>query len=152
MDQYLFQYCQKIVVFAADETKVLLCRRRQEVDFEKTFSFIGGKMETKDEGFVDSLQREKNEEVGPDFKIKIYPTFTTNVLFTKKNGQSMILPHYYAIYERGDIKLNSEYSEYRWVPLNTIDSFEPKIYTIPGVLAKFQTLRRIIKETKSVII
>jgi ADP-ribose pyrophosphatase YjhB (NUDIX family) len=152
MDQYKFQYCQKIVVYSAAETEVLLCRRRQEVDFAATFSFIGGKMEIKDQGFVDSLRREKNEEVGPDFKIKIFPAFTANVLFTKKDGNSMVLPHYYAIYERGAIKLNDEYSEFKWVPLTEIDSFAPKIYTIPGVLAKFQILKKIIKETKGVVI
>jgi len=111
MDQYNFQYCQKIIVLSKDKSSVLLCRRKGEADYDGVFSFIGGKMETTDESIVAGLKREKDEEVGPDFRIRVYPKFTPNILFRKKDGSSMILPHYLAIHEAGEIELNEEYSE-----------------------------------------
>jgi ADP-ribose pyrophosphatase YjhB (NUDIX family) len=148
MEKYNFQYCQKIVVYSKDEKSVLLCKRKSEADFDETFSFIGGKMEIADKSIIEGLRREKNEEVGENFKIKIYPAFTTNIFFIKNDGRAMILPHYYAVYDRGDIQLNEEYSEFKWVPLKDIAVFEPKINTIPEILDKFAILKKAIIKTE----
>lgn len=148
MDKYNFQYCQKIVVYSKDEQSVLLCKRKTEADFDETFSFVGGKMEITDKSIINGLKREKNEELGENFKIKIYPAFTTNIFFVKNDGRVMILPHYYAVYDRGEIQLSSEYSEFRWVPLKDIAAFEPKIHTIPEILDKFAVLKNIIFKTE----
>ena len=59
MDRYLFQNCQKIVVFKDNNTKVLLAKRKGENDFEGVYSFIGGKMETTDDSIIKGIQREK---------------------------------------------------------------------------------------------
>ena len=147
MQQYNFQYCQKLVIYSKDESSVLLCKRKDEADFDGAFSFIGGKMENTDSGIIDGLQREKDEEVGKDFNIKVFPFFTTNIFFVKKDGSAMILPHFYAIHTAGDIVLNEEYSEYAWVSLGDVDNFEPKINTISDVLHKMTILKKVIKET-----
>ena len=147
MQQYNFQYCQKLVIYSKDESSVLLCKRKDEADFDGAFSFIGGKMENTDNGIIDGLQREKDEEVGKDFNIKVFPFFTTNIFFVKKDGSAMILPHFYAIQTAGDIVLNEEYSEYTWVSLEDVDNFEPKINTISDVLHKMTILKKVIKET-----
>jgi ADP-ribose pyrophosphatase YjhB (NUDIX family) len=147
-----FQYCQKLVVYSQDEQSVLLCKRKGEADYDGVFSFIGGKMETTDGTLVEGMQREKNEEVGENFKIKVFPTFTPNAFFLKKDGNAMVLPHIYAIYQGGEIVLNEEYSEYQRVPLTEIATFEPKIGTIPEVLEKFKILKEIIHKTESFII
>ncbi len=147
MQQYNFQYCQKLVIYSKDESSVLLCKRKDEADFDGAFSFIGGKMENTDNGIIDGLQREKDEEVGKDFNIKVFPFFTTNIFFVKKDGSAMILPHFYAIHTAGDIVLNEEYSEYTWVSLEDVDNFEPKINTISDVLHKMTILKKVIKET-----
>ena len=152
MPKYNFQYCQKIVVFSRDELSVLLGKRKGEADYDGTYSFIGGKMETTDHSIVAGLKREKDEEVGSDFKIKVFPDFTTNILFTKKDGRAMILPHVYAIHLEGEIQLSEEYSEYRWVRLDELAKFEPKINTIPEVLDKFAVLKKILAKTRFEII
>ena len=72
MNKYNFQYCQKIVIYSKDESSVLLCRRKNENDLDGIFTFAGGKLETTDENVIDGLIREKNEELGSDFKIKIF--------------------------------------------------------------------------------
>jgi len=141
-------YCQKIVVFSADGLSVLLCKRKTEADYDGVFSFIGGKMEITEKTFIDSLKREKNEEVGEGFKIKVCPTFTTNVLFQKKDGSSMVLPHYYAIHIKGEVELGDEYSEYKWVKLDEIESFEPKIPNIPEMLEKIQRVKKCLNDNE----
>lgn len=134
MDRYCFQNCQKIVVFSKDKSAVLLCKRKGEADLDGVFTFIGGKMETTDESLLAGIKREKNEEVGDLFKIKICPRYSMNYHYVKKDGSHMILPHYYAVHESGEINLNEEYSEYKWVLVKELDNFEPKIPTIPEVV------------------
>jgi ADP-ribose pyrophosphatase YjhB (NUDIX family) len=146
MDRYLFQYCQKLVVFSADRQSVLLCKRKGEQDYDGAFSFIGGKMETTDSSILDGLRREKNEEVGEACKIRVFPAYTANVLFRKKDGNSMVLPHYACVYVQGGIVLNEEYSEYRWIPLDQLEDFEPKIETIPQAVAQMLRLMQLADE------
>lgn len=152
MEKYNFQYCQKIIVLSKDRAKALLCRRKGEADFDGVFSFIGGKMETTDSSILDGLKREKDEEVGEAFKINIYPTFTSNLLFVKKDGRKMILPHYLAIHESGEVKLNEEYSEYQWVEIDKLDEFEPKIPGIPEMVNRLLRLEKIAKEKELILI
>lgn len=126
----LFQYCQKLVILSPDKTKVLLAKRKGEADYDGTYSFIGGKMETTDASILAGMKREKDEEVGSDVKVKLLPDETYNLLFRKKDGNSMILPHIPGIYVSGDITLSDEYSDYQWVPIESLGDFEPKIENV----------------------
>ncbi|WP_280378030.1 NUDIX hydrolase [Nocardia wallacei] len=129
-----FQYCQKLVVIDPATNSVLLARRKGEADYDGVYSLIGGKMETTDGNTLDAIRREKEEEIGKAATIAIAEDVSYNVLFKKKDGNSMILPHFYAEYAGGDIELNDEYSDYAWVPLDQLDAFEPKIDTIPAAV------------------
>ncbi len=128
--KYLFQYCQKIVLFNDALDSILLAKRKRESDFDGVFSFIGGKMEVTDGSILAGLRRERDEEVGSACKIDVLLTCTNNTYFEKMDGSHMILPHYPAIYRGGEIIINDEYSEYRWVPLAELKKFEPKIPNI----------------------
>lgn len=153
MANYNFQYCQKIVVLSKDRSEVLLCKRKAEADYDGIFSFIGGKMETTDLSIIRGLKREKDEEIGENCKIKIFPIFTSNILFKKTDGNSMILPHYLAIYESGEIKINNEeYSKYTWVSLAELNDFEPKIPSIPDRVNEMLELEKIVKEKDFILI
>lgn len=152
MNNYNFQNCQKIVVFSNDMSKVLLCKRKGEQDYDGIFSFIGGKMENTDASIIEGLRREKEEEVGKNFKIKICSLYSTSVLYRKKDGNAMILPHYYAVYVSGNIELSEEYSEYKWVNIKDLEEFEPKIETIPEMVKIVANFRKIIKEEDLVVI
>ncbi|HWZ66124.1 MAG TPA: NUDIX hydrolase [Patescibacteria group bacterium] len=127
----LFQYCQKLVILSDDKTKVLLAKRKGEADYDGTYSFIGGKMETTDESLLAGMKREKDEEIGSAAKIKVLPNETYNLIFRKQDGNSMILPHIAGIYVSGEIQLSDEYSDYKWVPISELETFEPKIENIP---------------------
>lgn len=152
MEKYAFQYCQKIVIFSPDKLQVLLCKRKGEADYDGMYSFIGDKMEITDATLLAGLQREKNEEIGAACKLKIYPTYSTNHYFVKKDGSHMILPHYFAIHISGPITLNDEYSDYQWVPLDKLLMFKPKIPTIPDVVEKLLRVSNIFTEKEFVLI
>lgn len=130
-DITLFQYCQKLIVLNQDLTKVLLAKRQDEADYNGVYSFIGGKMHTTDESIIAGMKREKDEEIGSDAVVKVLAEETRNLLFRKKDGNSMILPHIAGMHVSGDIDLNEEYSDYAWVALDELESFEPKIANIP---------------------
>ena len=125
-----FQYCQKLVVLNEGLDSVLLAKRKGEADFDGVFSFIGGKMETTDETLLAGMQREKNEEVGDEVRLKVLPNESYNLLFRKKDGNSMVLPHIAGVYTGGTININEEYSDYAWVAVEGLESFEPKISTV----------------------
>src|SRR5579859_7586260 len=97
-DTTLFQYCQKLVVLSADKQRVLLAKRKGEADYDGTFSFIGGKMETSDDDLLAGMKREKDEEIGPDAKIQVLADESYNLLFRKKDGNCMVIPHIAALY------------------------------------------------------
>lgn len=129
--KYLFQYCQKLVIFSSDKKKLFFARRTHEADYNGAFAFIGGKMETSDQSIIKGLKREKDEEIGNKAKIMVYPHSTFNALYTKKDGNKMILPHYLAYFVEGEIKLNpNEYSEYLWVPVGAVADLEPKVENV----------------------
>jgi 8-oxo-dGTP pyrophosphatase MutT (NUDIX family) len=134
--RYNFQFCQKLILFSEDWSKVFLAKRQGEADYDGTYSFICGKMETTDVSIAAGLKREKDEEVGKQFRVKVYMDATNNVLYRKNDGNSMILPHYVAQYVVGEVILNEdEYSDYAWIPVKDLASFEPKVETITEIVA-----------------
>jgi 8-oxo-dGTP pyrophosphatase MutT (NUDIX family) len=136
MTTTLFQYCQKLIIVSAERDRVLLAKRKGEADYDGTYSFIGGKMETTDLSLVDGMKREKNEEIGPKAVVKVFPNESYNLLFRKKDGNSMVIPHIAGIFVSGHIILNdSEYSNYLWAPIAELETLEPKISNIPQLTA-----------------
>lgn len=133
-DELLYQYCQKIIVFSEDRKKVLLGKRQGEQDYDGTFSFVGGKIEHTDGSILEGLRREKNEELGEDFKIRINPEISHGRYYVKKDGNHMILPHYYSEYVSGEMNVNEEYSECTWFDISELDDLEPKVENIPDTV------------------
>ena len=65
----------------------------------------------------------------------------------------MILPHYLAIHEEGEIDLNlEEYSEYKWIEINKLDNFEPKIENIGKIVNEIIKLGKIVDEKDFILI
>ena len=144
-EKYNLQCCPKLVLFSSDLKKVLLCKRKGENDYDGVYSFIGGKMESSDKDILSAMQREKDEEVGKDFKVLLYPEFSNNLTFEKEDGSNMILPHYFARHLEGEVKLNDEYSEYKWVEIEDLGEFESKIENIPESVDKLLNLAKMME-------
>lgn len=151
-DTTKFQICQKLIVFNENYSEVLLAKRKGEADFDNMFSFIGGKLETTDGGIVDGLKREKDEEVGVNVQLSVYPLISYNEYYVKKDGNAMILPHYFAVYLGGEIILSDEYSEYKWVKIRDLAKFQPKIHTIEPAIERILIIKNLVDEHDMVII
>lgn len=142
MNKYHFQFCPKLVILSSDLSKVLLGKRRGESDYDGVFSFIGGKMEDIDQTIVEGIKREKNEEIGGNFLLQLYPDISSSLLFIKSDNTHMIVSYYLAIHHGGEITPNhKEYSEYRWIDIDLIAKLEPKVPTIPTVVDLFLGMR-----------
>jgi 8-oxo-dGTP pyrophosphatase MutT (NUDIX family) len=128
---FFFQYCQKLIILSPDKQSVLLAKRKGEADYDETYSFIGGKMETTDKTLLEGMKREKDEEIGQEAVVAVLPNESYNLLFRKKDGTSVVLPHIAGMFVSGNIELDEEYSDYQWVSLADLESFEPKIDNIP---------------------
>ena len=146
--EQFFHYCPKLIVFSKDKQSVLLARRAGEADYDGVYTFIGGKTETTDGDLLTGLKREKDEEIGKYAKLKVcYLMSCYQVWYTKKNGNSMILPHHIAIYQGGKIQLNpDEYDDYKWVPLEEIDNFAKIPANPPAVKAAVRFLSMLTDE------
>ncbi|WP_067663437.1 NUDIX hydrolase [Nocardia miyunensis] len=144
-----FQYCQKLVVINPATNSVLLARRKGEADYDGVYSFIGGKMETTDGSILDAIRREKDEEIGKKAEISIAEDVSYNVLFRKNDGNSMVLPHFYAEYGGGEIEINEEYSDYLWLPTDSLETFEPMIDTIPEAVFWTRHLGQAVKQHRA---
>lgn len=140
-DQTLFQVCQKLVVFNNDDSKILLAKRIGEADYDGTYSFIGGKLETTDKGILEGIKREKNEEIGIEAILKVFPSVSVNAYFVKNSGQPMLLPHYYVQYQSGEIIPSDEYDDIKWVALEELNDFEPKIPNITDITYQLLSLK-----------
>lgn len=134
----LFQYCPKFVIFSQDFSKILLCERKWEADFDKTYSFAWWKVENSDHSIWEWMKREKTEELGKDCSIKLYKDISSFEYYVKKDGTHMILPHHICVYQWWDIKLSDEYSWYKRVNIDELVNSELSI--IPTVIPNITKL------------
>ena len=150
MNNNLFQYCPKFVIFSQDHKKIILGKRKNEQDYNAVFSFFGGKMQNSDVDILSAIRREKIEELGNKCWIELFPLYSTNYFFVKRDGNHMVVPHYYSRFVGGEIILSNEYSEYQWVELFDLNVFEPKIETIPEAVSRVLILSQLIREDQLV--
>ena len=71
-------------------------------------------------------------------------------IFKKNNGNILVLPHYFAKHIGGDILLNEEYSEHKWVSVEGLESFEPKIPDIPRAVKQLLKIRKVMDDSEFV--
>ncbi|MDX1958403.1 MAG: NUDIX hydrolase [Leptospiraceae bacterium] len=111
-----FQITQKVFIRKGDELLVMKDHKSGEGDLP------GGRMD-QDEFFSDwleSLQRELLEELGAEFKIKIYPDiFIVHKHRVNNGNHPCIIFGYKAEYVSGEIILSEEHDFYKWVDIKT---------------------------------
>ena len=141
------------MILSPDRRRVLLCKRKGEADYDGTYTFIGGKLEKGDETLIAGIAREKTEEIGADARVKVVQNYPVSLLFTKKDGSQMVIPHHYAEFVGGEIILNDdEYSDYRWVEIEKLSGFEPKVPNIPVMVEMLTRLKPVLEEQDFILI
>ena len=68
-----------------------------------------------------TLRREVKEEVNPEIEKPIY---LLDLAFIFPNGQPCIVLSYYAKYKSGEVKLDADSTDYKWVTLEEAKKFD----------------------------
>ncbi len=132
----LFEVTQKAIIYDPEAEKFLLAKYSGEVAKESfKWSFIGGRIDEKEEDAIKSLAREIKEEVG-DIEYEIRDVISTNIVGRCRIG-------YLVLYRGGDITLSDEHSEYRWM---TSEEIENEKDFHPAVKEFIQTAEKRLKE------
>ena len=121
MKHGFFQITQKVFIRKNNLLLVMKDKKSGQGDLP------GGRMNV-DEFFQDwllSVYRELEEELGPEFKIKIEPTpyFIHKHLVNDGNHPCIIIA-YTANYISGDIKISDEHDFYKWVDVYSYEANE----------------------------
>ena len=115
-----------VVVVVTDKTKILLIQRSKTDEWMPLYwSFPGGHIE-KGETPYKAAKRELKEETQLDGRIKY------SGIRKIKNGKMYI---YHCDDFNGDIKLNYEHSDHKWVEYKDIDDFKNKTPFVKEIIA-----------------
>lgn len=105
-----------IITLYNDEGKILLAKRAPfKTHAANVWENISGAVEAGEQP-LEALERETREELGPDVRYQVqqvYNTFQTVL----QNGREIIGISYLCKYLGGEITLNEEHTEYRWVTI-----------------------------------
>lgn len=95
------------------QTKKYLFARAADMP-EEYWKLIGGRMRRGEE-LEEALHREIVEEIGKDVKYEVKGTLGVTTVFEK--GEAINIVAYLVFYREGEIVLNDEHSEYKWLSL-----------------------------------
>ncbi len=85
-----------------------------------------------------TLRREVKEEVNLEIK---KPTYLLDLAFISPQGVPCIVLSYYAEYESGDVKLDEDSTEYKWVTLAEAKEYD----IIEGIWDEIEMVDKILK-------
>lgn len=125
----MFKVITKALVFKED--KMLVLKRSKGSSFaEGLWDIPGGKL-VLGESLEESLLREIYEET--KINIKIEKTISASSSVIVDNNKQYITIVYLCEYLNGDVKLNNEHNEYKWIRLDEIDENNTLYYALEAI-------------------
>lgn len=123
------------LIIINQRNQILLVKRREKEDqFEGCWSIPGGGPEG-EETYEEALKREINEEINCEIESA---TFFRSYYF-KVNPELNVRAIYFYGSVRGDIKLNEEFSDFKWFEVSEIENQKLKIaFNQKEVLLEFK--------------
>lgn len=88
-----------------------------------------------------TLRREVREEVNLEIE---KPQFLLDLVFISPDGQPCIVLSYYSKYKSGEIKLDEDSSEYKWVTLREAKGYD----LIDGILEEIEMVDKVLNSKK----
>ncbi|WP_052045289.1 NUDIX hydrolase [Caloranaerobacter azorensis] len=129
----MFRVLTKALIRKGEE--ILLLKRKDGSFGSGLWDIPGGKLEF-GELPIESLEREIFEETS--LKVKVIRPISISSGINETKTKQYITIVFLCDYQGGDIKLNDEHSEYKWVSISKIDDLE-KIYYVDEAINKFLT-------------
>lgn len=120
----MFRVLTKALIRKGEE--VLLLKRKNGSFGSGLWDIPGGKLEF-GELPIEGLTREIFEETS--LRVKIIRPLSVSSGINETENKQYITIVFLCDYKSGDIQLNDEHSEYKWVNINNINDFE-KIYYV----------------------
>ncbi len=122
-DRTLFAVTQKAVVYRSDTEEFLILKdsgneNRSSIKVLGEWQLAGGHMDHEDKSTVEGLEREVAEELGEHFVCSVGEIFHS--LRADYGKYARVMNCYFAQYVSGDITLNDEHVEYRWVSADNV--------------------------------
>ena len=91
---------------------LILKRNKNEIAYPGKWAFPGGKLE-KGQTVLETLKREVLEETGLD--IKDNKKFIRDFTFIRPDGHSVVGLSFEVIAKSNDVKISSEFEDFKWV-------------------------------------
>lgn len=109
-----------------NEGKLLLMKRADDYDFEGGYwEAVSGRLEQKIGSVKEEMLREVREELGDNFKVEIIAPIGTYNFFRNKDGTGETIGiDFVCKYIGGEIKINEEHSDYKWVSKDEIKNYK----------------------------
>lgn len=125
----MFKVITKGLVFKQD--KILVLKRSKGSSFaEGLWDIPGGKV-VLGESLEESLLREIYEETKINIRIeKIISASSSHIVHNNKQYITIV---YLCEYLNGDVKLNNEHNEYKWIRLDEIDENNTLYYALEAI-------------------
>jgi 8-oxo-dGTP pyrophosphatase MutT (NUDIX family) len=139
-----------------DEGKYLIAKRSPDKKrFPNLWTVPGGGLETDDYindkpstkagqwyyAIEKTLRREVREEVNLEIE---KPEYLLDLTFISPNGQPCVVLSYYAKYKSGEVKLDADSVEYKWVSLSEAKNYD----LIDGIWEEIEMVDKILKNGK----
>jgi len=86
-----------------------------------------------------SLKRELKEEVGLEVD---KPKYLCDLAFIRPDGIPVVVLSYYCSYKSGEVKLNEENINYKWVNIEELKNYD----LIEGIAEEIETVDKILRE------
>lgn len=112
---------QKAFVINQDNQLLILKRTKDTDVFHDSWDVPGGKVEN-DDSLYDSLVREIKEETNMEL-MNIITILTTSRFRGDKQDSPWIFRNTYLVEAKGEVKLSSEHSKYKWISTAEIDDY-----------------------------
>lgn len=139
-------------IVVKDGKYLIVKRGEDEKNFPGKWTVPGGKLEREDyssrkpdtkaghwyQVFEDLVRREIREEAGIEIKDIDY---LTNLSFMRDDGIPTVIVSLYANYDSGEVKLNEELTDYKWVSLEEAREYD----LIDGIYEELEMLDRLKK-------
>lgn len=104
-----------------DEKELFICKRKSEDEYEQNWD-VPGKSLTENDSLLESITKNIKDESGLDLQ-RILLVLSTSKSQESIDESPVIMRSIYLAHALGNVKLSSDYSEYKWINVADIGNY-----------------------------